>query len=164
MSDLHVWPHEYVDVLIYLEDANGNVIDSIDFTVDSNPIPTCTPVLQYCYMQGVDMQGTAAFDRKAVTGRGRRKLIPRSGGFDDCSGSVEILSFRKSETYRPQDIFNNFRSLRFVMRCEDFPLTKLCYILEGARSNNFQIRSSEGSDVTASLSFLAEAAYVAESP
>ena len=103
------------DVKIFREDADGNIVD---LDGEGNP----SPLLTYCFAEGITISSKAAFQRRAVTGRGRRKIIPRSGSYDEVTINVNYLYTSRTTEYNIVDIFNSFERIQVWFHFNDVSL------------------------------------------
>lgn len=142
-------------VYLYDEDTDGPG-DYIGGNLDGNGDPIIDPIVQYCYMRNVTIQAKAAFARRAVTGRGRRKIVRRSGTYDEVTITTNHLVFRKSETWKPDTVFNNWTPLYLVLLLTDFPWRESSFSVKRCFSEDFTIQSEDAAEVIASVNFMGE--------
>lgn len=134
------------DVKIFLEDEDGVILSD-------------DPVFTYCYAEGISISASAAFQRRGVTGRTRRKIIRRSCGYDEVSMDVEALYIRKSQELDAVNIFNTKKQLQIWLHFNDVALPvdqQEKMILSFCRATSFKVTGSNAESVKISASFIAE--------
>jgi hypothetical protein len=147
----HVWTFGEADVKIYEEDSDGELIGE-----ESSPIFT------YCYAENIKVFSAQALQRRPIPGRGSRKIVHPSGGFDECNISFGHLFFRKSVEYDTDDVFAPFKKLRIVLEFFDLaytgsaPLENDSFSLSRASAKSFQITSNMPDIVIATAEFEGE--------
>lgn len=99
------------DVKIFLEDEDGVLIDE-------------SPILTYCFAEGIRISSVNTIQKRGVTGRGRRKNVDKSGGFDDIQISIEHLFIRKEEAYNSDQIFKGHQYLQIWLDFNDVSLSE----------------------------------------
>lgn len=152
-----VWRGECSDFAVYLYDEETEqptdfIMGNLD--IDGNTI--FDPVVQYCYLRNLTFQAKAAFTRRAITGRPRRKIVRRSGKFDEVTITSNHLVFRKSETWKPDTVFNNWTPLYLVMLLTDFPWRQSSFSVKRCFTEDFTIQSEDASEIIASVNFIGE--------
>lgn len=154
-----IWVHGDATLSVYEEDPTSTS-DPPALIQDEDEEDIL--LLAYCFLQGVTINASAALERRGVPGRGRRKLICRSGKFDDVSMEVEHLFFRKTTELDFDDIFNPEKQLRLVLEffkpeySGTAPFENDTISLAWAKAEAVSISSRDNDNVTASASFQAE--------
>lgn len=144
----HVWTAGFGQAKIYTEAANGT------------PTPS-TPVIEHCYVETVQFSTSTDIAKRAVTGRGRRKIIPISGSYDDVQISIAHLAFKKSTEFDLINIFNPHQQLRFEYELSDIfydgvTLENDAYIASFARALSYSVNSSDNEEIDISVLLEAE--------
>lgn len=152
-----VWRGEQAELAVYL--YNEDTEQPTDFilgNLDLNGNSIVDPVVNYCYIRNVTIESKGTYSRRAVTGRGRRKIVRRSGTNDEVSISSNHLVFRKSESWKPATIFNNWTMLYLVLLLDDFPNRQTIFSVKRCRAEAFSIQSEDENEIVASINFIGE--------
>jgi len=139
------WLNEYADVFLFEDPVQdgGEILDLIYIKL-------------YCFTYSFSFTAKATTERKAVTGRKRRKIIRKSRDFDEVSGTFPHLHILNTETLDLSSTFDTLKKFRIVFRLRDFPDREDGFEFLLSKVNEFSITSDDGSSITASLSFEAE--------
>lgn len=157
----HVWMQGDADVKVYAENVSGGIVDFI--TGETPPFgEEPDPIFTYCYWEGVRISSSTTVTRRAVTGRGRRKIVTPAGVFDDVSVDVDHMFFRKAVEFDLQNVFNPHTRLRLALQFTDIayndiaPLENDLIQASFAKAQNFSINARDNEVVDASAHFEAE--------
>lgn len=119
------------------------------------------PLLEYCYAQGATLNANAAYARRAVTGRGRRKLVPLSD-FENITFSCPHLLFDKETEINFDSIFNTNKQLRLILEFSKIeysgipPFTNDIFTLSFCRATGFSISGQDDENIIGTANFEAE--------
>ncbi len=139
-----VWTQGDANIYIYREDEDGELISE-------------EQILEYCYGEGVTLSISADIKRRAVTGRGRRKIIVPSCGYDTISLSIEHFFFDKKLEYDP--IFLPHNQLRIKVEFYELTYQEVendIFILSFAFPVSFSINGNNAGEMNATATFEAE--------
>jgi hypothetical protein len=159
MTGRHVWVQGDANVKVFKEDATGALVD---FITGDAAGEEPDPIFTYCYCEGIRISASTAITRRAVTGRGRRKITTPAGTFDDVSIDVDHMFFRKAVELNLTDVFNITKQLRLVVEFTDVeyngiaPLENDTVSLSFAFAQNFAITGRGADVVEAAAHFEAE--------
>ena len=154
-----VWTILQGDVKIFSEDSSGN---KVDYLTGDHTGEEPDPIFTYCYLEGVQISIGTEVKRRAVTGRGRRKLINQSGVFDEITIEVEHMFFRKSTEFNIADVFNPTKQLRLEFNLDELtysgntPFENDSFGFSFCRTKSFKLTGSNGDVMKATASFVAE--------
>lgn len=107
-----VWTLADADVSVYQEDSNGNLTDFE--LVGGLDVPK--PIFTYCFLESAEISAGTPTIRRAVTGRGRRKILRPANYFDDVKMTVDNLFLRKSQEIDFTKVFNVTKQLRLALK------------------------------------------------
>lgn len=144
-----VWVFGDAKIKIYEETENGTLY---------NPE---VPLLEYCYLQGFSLNASASFARRAVTGRGRRKIVMLSD-FENITLSCSHLFFDKDTEFNTDSIFNPDKQLRILVECSKVeysgipPFNNDIFALSHARATAFSQTGQDDQNIQATANFEAE--------
>lgn len=141
MQDI-VWTGNEAEAIIYEDDGAGNTVGD--------------PLITYCFLQNVSVRGTVQLDRREVTGRPRRKLVPHAWEYEV---SIEHLYLRKSKELKLDTVFNREKKLQIVFALEhlyEAPELADVHRLKVAFGGGFTLNSVDNQNVTGSAQFSAE--------
>lgn len=135
------------DVKIFREDDAGVLIST-------------DPVLTYCYAEGISITSDRAMQRRAIPGRGHRRLIRRAAQFDDWTINVRHLWTRRSEEHDTEFIFKPYKHrLQVWFDFNDILLTdeeKEIWKFSGVKASTFGFAGAGAESMEGSVTFLAE--------
>ena len=148
----HVWTLGDGNLYVYQENGSGSLVGS-------------DPLFEYCYLEGVTISCKTVLQRRAITGRGRRKLVNPSNGFDEVRLVCEHIFFRKATELDLTNVFTKGKWLRLTLPLEDFGYTNVApfendtMTLSYCRASDFQITGREVDVIIATATFEAEMLY-----
>lgn len=166
-----VWTLGDAFVNIYLETESGTITGigaQKDLAqIQANPTEPYNfdPILRHCYLESVNISTETAIVRRAVTGRGRRKITTPAGSYDNVNCGIENMMISKDAEYNVDQIFNPNQNLRI-----HFMLYNLEYTNDGGpgeqkndqfyltkcKASSFKITGRMPEVITANASFEAE--------
>ena len=101
MPDI-VWTANEAEAYIYEDDGAGNIVGS-------------DPLINYCYLQNIVVRGQVQLNRREVTGRPQRKIVPDAWEYEV---SIDHLYLRKSRELKLDTVFNREKPLQIVFALE----------------------------------------------
>ena len=145
-----VWVFGDAKIKIYEEVENTGLL--------YNP---AVPLLEYCFARSVSLSASASFVRRAITGRGRRKIVMISD-YEDIKFSCQHLFFDKNTEINFDSIFNSNKQLRVILEFSKVeysgiePLNNDIFAMSFARATNFTIAGEDDQNIIATANFEAE--------
>lgn len=163
-----VWTLADAYVNIYLETASGTVTGvgtpKTPQEIAANPTEPYNfhPIFRHCFLESANVTAETPIVRRAVSGRGRRKITAPAGAYDNVNCAMENLLLSKDDEYNTTQIFNPRQHLRihfmfYKMEYTDVgELTNDPFYLTLAKATNFKITGRMPEVITANASFEAE--------
>jgi hypothetical protein len=118
------------------------------------------PILTYCYAEGIAITSSKVLQRRAVPGRGHRRIIRRAAQYDDWVIVARHIWTKRTEEHNTQDIFQTKKHrLQLWFDFNDVSLTaeeKEIWKFSGVKVSDFGLSGAGAESMEGSATFWAE--------
>lgn len=158
----HVWSLAEAEVEVYREQPSVADPKIGEIVLVGNPPEPMEPIFPYCILQGATLICGTQLVRRAVTGRGRRKIVNPAMAFDEITLTINHLYFRKAAELDTTILFSPRSQLRLVLSnvdwlySDDFPFENDRFTLSFVFAQSFQITGQQADVMEGTGTFLAE--------